>query len=87
MCGESGTFYCFLSMVVCLCKDFWVLDWCGDLLPSGSGLGSELLGMPARLLVDKPSIGRPHKHVEVAKNLMQNTHKNKIFIIVRQLSK
>ena len=46
-----------------------MLDGRWDLLPSGSGLRGELLGVPARLLVHKPGVPSPHEHVEVAKHL------------------
>lgn len=53
------------SCVLCLDE----LDGRGDVLPSRSWLGREFLRVPTGLLVHKPGVARPHKHVEVAKHL------------------
>lgn len=46
-----------------------VLNGRRDLLPSGSGLGGEFAGVPARLLVHKPGVSGPDQHVEEAEHL------------------
>lgn len=54
---------------LCCFMSYCVLDGCRDLLPSRTGLRGEFLGVPAGLLVHKPGVARPYKHVEVAKHL------------------
>lgn len=59
-----------LWLLVCACVlQCVLLDGRRDLLPSRSGWGGEFLRVPAGLLVHKPGIACPHKHVEVAKHL------------------
>lgn len=64
-----------------------MLDGCRDLLPSRSGLRGEFPGVPTGLLVHKPEVARPYKHVEVAKHLAgwrqtkQKTNKKERLII------
>lgn len=52
-----------------------VLDGRRDLLPCRSRL--EFLRVPTRLLVNKPGIACPHKHVEEAKHLEEQEHGKK----------
>ena len=62
-------FFCCFTIFFFFFVSSWMLDGRWDLLPSGSGLRGELLGVPARLLVHKPGVPSPHEHVEVAKHL------------------
>lgn len=63
---------------LCVCVALHcMLDGRRDLLPSRSALRREFLGVPTGLLVHKPCVARPQKHVDVAKHLEERRQKNK----------
>lgn len=70
-CDHSQTVRVSHLYFLCACVQCLVagLDGCRDLLPSRSGLGGELPGVPAGLLVHKPGVSSPNQHVEEAKHL------------------
>lgn len=75
----------YVTVCVCLCCFIlrWALDGCRDLLPSRSRLRGDFLRVPTGLLVHKPGVACPNKHVEVAKHLKGCREKKNRWIILK----